>query len=119
MVTAMNKSSLPHVLRSASTTRLIRGYLLALISLFCLVVAYALVKGDFWSEGAILLSLSWGVVALVDLYIGFLIFALFVFATEPRLLRAGIWVVLLMVFGNVIAALYVYRWVRYRHSGQC
>lgn len=97
----------------------VRVLLLALMLMFGAAIIYALVEGSFWEEGAVILSIPWGVVALVDLYIGFLLFSFFVFATERRVGRACLWVLFLMVFGNMIAAFYLYLWLGRRESGQC
>lgn len=48
----------------------------------------------------------WGLVSLVDLYLGFLVAAVFIalFETRPA---AAVWIVLLLVLGNVVAAVWL------------
>jgi len=39
-------------------------------------IAYALTMGDFTGEGSALLSLLWGKITMINIYISFLIFVL-------------------------------------------
>lgn len=66
------------------------------------------VIGDFSSEGAWILSHPWGIVSLTDLYVGFALFALWIFFRESDWRVALIWTVLLMILGFFIGALYVF-----------
>lgn len=91
--------------------------LLALIALFLAVLGYAMLAGDFWQNGRTLLALPWGIMTLVDLYMGFVIFAAFIMVTEHSKPRAFIWICLLMVLGNLITALYLLRWLHRHWSG--
>ena len=70
-------------------------------------IGYALTVGDFGAEGSQLLAMPWGIVSLVDLYVGFSLFALWIIYREPNKLVALIWVVLLLVLGFFIGSLYV------------
>lgn len=72
-----------------------------------LVIGYAFAVGDFAAEGAWLTSHPWGVVSLVDLYVGFVLFSLWIVYRENSPARAAVWVALMMVLGNWTAALYV------------
>lgn len=83
--------------------------LIAAVGLVAMTVAigYAFVAGDFGIEGAWLTSHPWGIVSLVDLYVGFVLFSLWIIYRERSPLVAGVWVVLMMVLGNWTAALYV------------
>jgi len=71
------------------------------------VIVYAFVAGDFNAEGAWLLAHPWGQVSLVDLYVGFLIFSLWIIYREKSFVRSAVWVVLMLGLGNWTAALYV------------
>jgi hypothetical protein len=66
------------------------------------------VHGDFGTEGAWIISNPWGIVSLVDLYVGFILFAMWIFYRESSFLSALLWSVLLMVLGFFIGALYVF-----------
>lgn len=71
------------------------------------IIAYAFIAGDFNSEGVWLLAHPWGRVSLVDLYVGFVLFSLWIIYRERSFWRALPWVVLMMGLGNWTAALYV------------
>jgi len=70
------------------------------------VLIYAFTVGDFAAEGSQLTSMPWGIVSLVDLYVGFTLFAMWIIYREPTRWQAAIWVALLMVFGFLIGSLY-------------
>jgi len=60
--------------------------------------------GGFLSQFEVLAILPWGVVSLVDLYVGLLIFATIVFITERSWLKAALWALPVFVLGNLWAA---------------
>ena len=70
-------------------------------------IGYAFVAGDFGTEGSQLLAMPWGIVSLVDLYVGFSLFAMWIIYRESSWPRMVVWIVLLMVLGFFIGALYV------------
>ena len=70
------------------------------------VLIFAFTTGDFGSEGSILLSMPWGLVSLVELYVGFTLFAGWIIYREQSPVKAAVWVVLLMVLGFFIGSLY-------------
>jgi hypothetical protein len=81
------------------------------IALLCLlamtgVLVYAFVAGDFGKEGGQLLSMPWGIVSLVDLYAGFVLFSGWIVYREKSLPRSALWIVLVMVLGFWTASLY-------------
>lgn len=71
------------------------------------MILYTAVVGDFAKEGAQLLAMPWGQVSMVDLYVGFIIFSMWIVYREEKLLTKIIWVVLMMTLGNWTASLYV------------
>ncbi len=71
------------------------------------VLFYGFTAGDFGADGGEILKNPWGVVSLVDLYTGFLLFSVWIIYREKNLLAAGFWVVLMMVLGFFTASLYV------------
>lgn len=75
--------------------------LLLLVSLaFAALILWAVVKGDFRVEGAWLVSHPWGIVSLADLYIGFLVSAVFIgFFEKPK--AALFWIIPIPFLGNV------------------
>ena len=68
---------------------------------------YGFIYGDFFGEGGILMSLAWGKVSLVDVYIGFFLFSGWVLFREEKLPTTIFWIILIMVLGNFITCLYV------------
>ncbi len=84
-----------------------------LISLFGMlamaaVLIYAFVEGDFLREGRIILSMPWGIVSLVDLYVGFMLFSGWIVFRERSAIRSIIWVFFMMTLGFFTASLYTF-----------
>ncbi|MGD8456489.1 MAG: DUF1475 family protein [Anaerolineales bacterium] len=72
------------------------------------VLIYGFTAGDFGSDGAQLLRNPWGVVSMVDLYTGFILFSAWIVFRENSLPRIILWVILMMVLGFFTASLYTY-----------
>lgn len=72
------------------------------------ILIYAFTNGDIAAEGAKLVSMPWGIVSLVDLYVGFALFSCWIVYREKALLLSIIWVILMMVMGFWAGALYAY-----------
>jgi hypothetical protein len=70
------------------------------------VLVYGFVAGDFAKEGKQLLSMPWGIVSLVDLYVGFVLFSGWIIYREKSVLRSAVWVALMMVLGFWAGSLY-------------
>jgi hypothetical protein len=70
------------------------------------ILIYGFTVGDFGEEGRVLLSMPWGIVSMVDLYVGFALFSGWIVYREQSLVRSVIWVVLMMVLGSFTASLY-------------
>jgi hypothetical protein len=73
-----------------------------------LALANGFINGDFGGEGAILLGMPWGIISLVDLYVGFTLFSGWIIYREGWTLKAGGWVILMMVLGFFTGALYTF-----------
>lgn len=71
-----------------------------------LALANGFINGDFRGEGSILLGMPWGIISLVDLYVGFTLFSGWIIYREGWTLKAAIWVLLMMVLGFFTGALY-------------
>ena len=80
----------------------------ALVGLLAMtgILVYAFTTGNFSQEGSELLSMPWGIVSLVDLYVGFALFSCWIVYRERAWLTSIVWVVLLMVLGFWTGALY-------------
>ena len=72
------------------------------------IIAYAFAVGDFAAEGAILTSLPWGIVSLVDLYVGFSLFSIWIVYREKSLPIAILWIVAVMTLGALAISLYAF-----------
>ena len=81
---------------------------IALLGLLAMtaVLVYGFTVGDFGGEGKQLLSMPWGIVSLVDLYVGFALFSGWIVYREKSVLRSVAWVVLMMILGFWTASLY-------------
>ncbi len=72
------------------------------------ILIYAFTRGDFSGEGSKLLAMPWGIVSLVDLYVGFSLFSGWIVFREKTWLPSVIWVVLMMCMGFWAGALYTF-----------
>jgi len=84
----------------------------AIALLGVLVMAAALVQGfaigDFFGEGRQLTAMPWGIVSLVDLYTGFVLFSCWIFYRERSPFLAGLWTVAMMTLGFFAGSLYAF-----------
>ena len=81
---------------------------IALIGLLSMtgVLIYGFTIGNFTEEGSILLNMPWGIVSMIDLYVGFILFSGWIAFRENSLKRSLFWIVLMMVLGFFTASLY-------------
>lgn len=88
---------------------------------FAALIVWASMNANFGESFTAIAADPWGIVSLADLYLGFLIFAVFVFLVDGARPASFAWVIALMFLGNVLAVIWlVLRWpvlVR-RLSGQ-
>ena len=70
------------------------------------VLIYGFTAGNFAEEGKQLLSMPWGIVSLVDLYVGFFLFSGWIVYREESAVRSVVWVILMMILGFWTASLY-------------
>jgi len=70
------------------------------------VLLYGFTVGNFSQDGAAILANPWGIVSLVDLYVGFALFSAWIVYREKSLPVVILWVVLMMVLGFFTGALY-------------
>jgi hypothetical protein len=70
------------------------------------ILIYGFTVGDFTREGKDLLSMPWGIVSMVDLYIGFFLFSAWIIFREKSHLQAVIWVIFMMILGSFTASVY-------------
>jgi len=72
------------------------------------ILIFAFSSGNFLEEGSVLLSMPWGIVSLVDLYVGFILFSLWIVYRERIWWHAVVWVILMMLLGFFTGSLYTY-----------
>ncbi len=65
------------------------------------------VNGDFLEDGKKLLSNPWGVMSMIDLYVGFSLFSMWIFYREKNTIKSIIWTVLMMILGFFTACIYI------------
>ncbi len=70
------------------------------------IIIYAFVSGNFAIEGSKLLAMPWGIVSLVDLYVGFILFSIWIIYRERSIASALIWTLLMLTLGFFTASLY-------------
>ena len=72
------------------------------------VLIYGFTIGDFAGEGSQLLSMPWGIVSLVDLYVGFTLFSMWIIYREKSLPVAILWTIAMMTLGFFAGSLYAF-----------
>lgn len=85
------------------------GKIIAWAGLIAMTVAIlqGFLVGDFFEDGGEILANPWGIVSLVDLYVGFALFSLWIAFREKSVVVAAVWIILMMVLGFFTGALYV------------
>ena len=84
--------------------------IIALLGVCAMTLALlnAFTVGNFGAEGSQLLSVPWGIVSLVDLYVGFILFSGWIIYREKSLPVAILWTVAMMVLGFFTASVYTF-----------
>ena len=84
--------------------------IISLLGVIAMTIALinGFVNGSFFDDGSVILNNPWGIVSLVDLYVGFILFALWMYYREKSIVTSMIWIILIMVLGFFIGALYVF-----------
>ena len=67
---------------------------------------YGFTVGNFSEDGGKILANPWGIVSMVDLYVGFILFSGWIIYREKSVLVAAIWVIFMMILGFFTGALY-------------
>lgn len=71
------------------------------------VLVYGFTSGDFPIDGAAIINNPWGIVSLVDLYAGFILFSIWIAYRESSWVSALVWIILMMGLGFWAGSLYV------------
>lgn len=78
---------------------------LLLIVIFCAIL-YGFMFSSFSEDGKALLNITWGVISLIDIYIMFTLFSLWVLYREGFNVISIIIVITVMLLGSLTATLY-------------
>tara|TARA_B100000676_G_C18081001_1_gene851194 strand:- start:466 stop:858 length:393 start_codon:yes stop_codon:yes gene_type:complete len=80
-----------------------------LATTFAAFMIWAMTVGDFKAEMSQLLSLPWGMVVTLDVYIGLALFSAWMFYREEKSVVALLWTLALVIGGNIVTCAYVLR----------
>ena len=72
------------------------------------ILIYGFTQGDFAAAGEFFFNDPWGIVSLVDVYVGFMFFSVWVIYREKNLLVAILWVLSILILGNFPAGVYAF-----------
>ena len=81
--------------------------LLLMLVAFIGLCVWAHVQMPFFTSVPMFLENPWGIVTLIDLYLGFFLFAGFVLLFEDNKIIGWIWAVLPLFLGNAIGLAYI------------
>lgn len=83
---------------------------IALLGVLAMTAALAagFIRGDFFREGSQLLAMPWGLVSLVDLYTGFVLFSGWIIYREKSRLTALLWTLAMLTLGFLAGSLYTF-----------
>jgi hypothetical protein len=70
------------------------------------VLIYGFTFGEFGEDGEKILQNPWGIVSLVDLYTGFILFSGWILFREKSVIAAIVWIISMLVLGFFTASLY-------------
>ncbi|MDK2981192.1 MAG: hypothetical protein PWQ55_1539 [Chloroflexota bacterium] len=72
------------------------------------ILIYGFTRGDFSAAGDFFTNDPWGIVSLVDVYVGFTFFSAWVVYRETHWWSAVLWVAAIMILGNFPAGVYAF-----------
>ena len=72
------------------------------------VLLFAFTRGDFSAEGGRLLSMPWGIISLVDLYVGFALLSGWILFRKASRARAVVWILFIQLLGSLTASVYAF-----------
>jgi hypothetical protein len=85
--------------------------LILLVGFLCLLILFSILYGfafsSFSGDGRVLLNTTWGVITLIDIYIMFTLFSLWIIYREGVNLRSILLVIFMMLLGSLTATAYV------------
>ena len=83
-----------------------------IIALCVVTMAAALIwgftAGDLFAEGRELFALPWGVISVIDVYVGIVLFCCWIVYRERSAGRSAAWIVACLILGFFAASLYAF-----------
>ncbi len=85
------------------------AYAISLLGVLVMSAAliYGFSRGAGWREVEQLVAFPWFNVSLIDVYVGFALFSGWIAFREAAWVNALVWIVLVMLLGNLVTCLYV------------
>lgn len=85
------------------------GKLIAWIGLVAMTLGLinGFINGDFFEDGTMLLNNPWGLMSLIDLYVGFALFSMWIAYREKSWFTSSVWIIAMMILGFFTGAIYV------------
>lgn len=89
---------------------MIIGKIFAILGMFGMAagLSYGFIVGDFLGDGSKLLSMPWGIITLVDIYISFFVFCGWIIYREKSIILSILWTLLVIVLGSFTVCLYLF-----------
>ncbi len=72
-----------------------------------MALAYGFYVGDLSKEGEQLMAMPWGIITIIDVYVGILFFSAWVWYREQYAWISMIWIVSFICLGNFATAIYL------------
>ncbi len=72
------------------------------------ILVYGFTQGDFSAAGNFFFNDPWGIVSLVDVYVGFIFFCAWISYREEKLWKALAWSLSIIVLGNFPTGVYAF-----------
>lgn len=72
------------------------------------ILIYGFTQGDLGAAGGFFFNDPWGIVSLVDIYVGILFFCAWIFFREKNPLTAVLWTISILILGNFPAGVYAF-----------
>ena len=86
------------------------GKILSVLAFITMLVAllYGFIFANFFDEGGLIVSVPWGIITLIDIYISFLVFCGWIIFREISIFAKIIWVLFVLVLGSFTIAIYLF-----------
>jgi hypothetical protein len=85
----------------------LRTIALALAAALSIAIVWAGLTANFWESFGRIIADPWGIVTLLDLYIGFIVASVLIYVVERGRIIAWVVIVPMFFLGNVITALWL------------